>query len=43
MIDVVLEMIKSRHVFNMDRDLLRTIMEDLTYMFASDDINRDSA
>ena len=42
MVDVVLEMVKSRHVFNMDRDLLRTIMEDLTYMFCpGDDINRD--
>ena len=31
MVDVVLDMIKSRHVFNIDRDLLRTIMEDMTY------------
>lgn len=42
MVDVVLDMIKSRHVFNMDRDLLRTIMEDMTYTYCpGDDINRD--
>jgi len=42
MVDVVLDMIKSRHVFNMDRDLLRTIMEDLTYTYCpGDDINKD--
>ena len=42
MVEVVLEMIKHRHVFNMDRDLLRTIMEDLTYMYCpGDDINKE--
>ena len=42
MVEVVLEMIKTRHVFNMDRDLLRTIMEDLTYMYCpGDDINKE--
>ena len=42
MVEVVLDMIKSRHVFNMDRDLLRTIMEDLTYTYCpGDDINKD--
>ena len=42
MVEVVLEMIKNRHVFNMDRDLLRTIMEDLTYMYCpGDDINKE--
>jgi hypothetical protein len=42
MVDVVLEMVKNRHVFNMDRDILRTIMEDLTYMYCpGDDINKE--
>jgi len=42
MVDVVLEMVKNRHVFNMDRELLRTIMEDLTYMYCpGDDINKE--
>ena len=42
MVEVVLEMIKNRHVFNMDRELLRTIMEDLTYMYCpGDDINKE--
>jgi len=42
MVDVVMDMIKSKHVFNMDRDLLRTIMEDLTYMYSpGDDINKE--
>ena len=42
MMDTVLEMIKARHVFNMDRDLLRTIMEDLTYMYCpGDDLNKE--
>ena len=42
MMDVVLEMVKSRHIFTMDRDLLRSIMEDLTYMYCpGDDINKE--
>tara|TARA_B100000686_G_scaffold347725_1_gene437049 strand:+ start:1091 stop:1450 length:360 start_codon:yes stop_codon:yes gene_type:complete len=42
MVDVVLEMVKNKHVFNMDRELLRTIMEDLTYMYCpGDDINKE--
>ena len=42
MMEVVLEMVKARHVFNMDRELLRSIMEDLTYMYCpGDDINKD--
>jgi hypothetical protein len=42
MVDVVLEMVKNRYLFNMDRDLLRTIMEDLTYMYCpGDDINKE--
>ena len=42
MMDVVLDMVKSRHIFNMERDLLRSIMEDLTYMYCpGDDINKE--
>ena len=42
MVEVVLEMVKNRYLFNMDRELLRTIMEDLTYMYCpGDDINKD--
>ena len=42
MMDVVLDMVKSRHIFTMDRDLLRSIMEDLTYMYCpGDDINKE--
>ena len=42
MMDVVLEMVKSRHIFTMDRELLRSIMEDLTYMYCpGDDINKE--
>jgi|TARA_B110000879_G_scaffold176542_1_gene230544 hypothetical protein len=42
MVDVVLELVKNRHLFNMDRELLRTIMEDLTYMYCpGDDINKE--
>ena len=42
MMETVLEMIKSKHLFNMDRDLLRTIMEDLTYMYCpGDDLNKE--
>ena len=42
MVEVVLEMVKNRHLFNMDRELLRTIMEDLTYMYCpGDDINKE--
>ena len=42
MVEVILEMIKNKHVFNMDRSFLRTIMEDLTYMYCpGDDINKE--
>lgn len=42
MVDVVIELVKNRHLFNMDRELLRTIMEDLTYMYCpGDDINKE--
>lgn len=40
--EVILLMIKSSHMFNMDRDRLRDAMEDITYMMCpSDDINKD--
>lgn len=42
MMEVVLQMIKSRHLFNMEREILRTIMEDITYMYCpGDDINKE--
>ena len=42
MVEVILEMVKNKHLFNMDRELLRTIMEDLTYMYCpGDDINKE--
>ena len=42
MMEIVLQMIKEHHVFNMDRELLRSIMEDLTYMYCpGDDINKE--
>jgi len=40
--EVILLMIKSAYMFNMDRDRLRDAMEDITYMMCpSDDINKD--
>ena len=42
MMDVILIMIRSRYFFNMDKDLLRGFIEDLTYMYCpGDDINKD--
>ena len=42
MMDSVLKMIKERHFFNMDKNILRGCMEDLTYMYCpGDDINKD--
>ena len=42
MVEVILEMVKNKHLFKMDRELLRTIMEDLTYMYCpGDDINKE--
>ena len=38
--DVVLRMIKEKHFFNMDKNILRGCLEDLTYMYCSgDDVN----
>ena len=40
--DVVLKMIKEKHFFNMDKNILRGCLEDLTYMYCpGDDINID--
>ena len=42
MMDSVLRMIKERHFFNMDKNILRGCMEDLTYMYCpGDDVNKD--
>ena len=40
--DVVLRMIKEKHFFNMDKNILRGCLEDLTYMYCpGDDVNKD--
>ena len=40
--EVILLMIKSGYMFNMDRDRLRDAMEDITYMMCpDDDVNKD--
>ena len=42
MTQAVLRMIQNKYLFNFDRNLLRSIMEDLTFMYCpGDDINRD--
>ena len=42
MMESVLKMIKEKHFFNMDKNILRGCMEDLTYMYCpGDDINKD--
>lgn len=42
MTQIVIKMIENRYVFNFDRNLLRSIMEDLTLMYCpGDDVNRD--
>lgn len=42
MMNVILTMIRGRYFFNMDKDLLRGFIEDLTYMYCpGDDINKD--
>lgn len=42
MMEVILIMIRGRYFFNMDKDLLRGFIEDLTYMYCpGDDINKD--
>ena len=40
--ECILEMIRNKYIFNMNRDRLRDAMEDLTYMLSpDDDINKD--
>lgn len=40
--DVILRMIKARYFFNMDKNILRGCLEDLTYMYCpGDDVNKD--
>ena len=42
MIEVILEMVRCKHVFILERHVLRSIMEDLTYMYCpGDDINKE--
>ena len=42
MIDVILQMIRSKYFFTMDKDVLRGYIEDLTYMYCpGDDLNKD--
>ena len=42
MMEAVLKMIKEKHFFNMDKNILRGCMEDLTYMYCpGDDVNKD--
>lgn len=42
MTQIVIKMIENRYVFNFDRNLLRSIMEDFTLMYCpGDDVNRD--
>jgi hypothetical protein len=40
--DVVLRMIKAKYFFNMDKNLLRGCLEDMTFMYCpGDDVNKD--
>ena len=42
MMEVILRMIKAKYFFNMDKNLLRGCLEDLTYMYCpGDDVNKD--
>ena len=42
MMNVILTMIRGKYFFNMDKDMLRGFIEDLTYMYCpGDDINKD--
>ena len=42
MMEVILRMIKAKYFFNMDKNILRGCLEDLTYMFCpGDDLNKD--
>tara|TARA_Y100000389_G_scaffold154559_1_gene155100 strand:- start:399 stop:806 length:408 start_codon:yes stop_codon:yes gene_type:complete len=40
--NVILKMIREKYFFNMDKNILRGCLEDLTYMYCpGDDINKD--
>ena len=42
MTDTILQMIQAKHLFTVDRDLLRSVMEYLTFMYCpGDDINKE--
>lgn len=42
MMEAIAQMVQEKHLFNMDRDLLRYMMEDLTFMCCpGDDINKE--
>jgi hypothetical protein len=42
MMELVLSMIKDKYFFNMDKNILRGCLEDLTYMYCpGDDVNKD--
>ena len=42
MTECILRMIRGKYCFNMDKNLLRGFLEDLTYMFSpNDDKNKD--
>lgn len=42
MMDVILTMIRAKYFFAMDKQLLRGLLEDLTYMYCpGDDIHKD--
>ena len=42
MMDTILKMIKDKHFFNMDKNILRSCMDDLTFMYCpGDDLNKE--
>lgn len=42
MMEAISQMVQEKHLFNMDRELLRSMMEDLTFMCCpGDDINKE--
>ena len=42
MMEAIVQMVQGKHLFNMDRDLLRSMMEDITFMCCpGDDINKE--
>ena len=39
MMETVMTMIRNKHLFNMDRNILRSCLEDLTYMYCPGDMH----